>query len=156
MWGGVPLSAVYCLGVGYLYCVGWGTYCVGWSTYVCRVLSAVGVPILCGVEYLCLPCIVWGWGTYCVGWSTFVCRVVNGDKEDLQCVAGLRKVVVLEVFVAVEPAEGVGLVREVDDENSAVGWPLRQVLFVYIDLSESIGIITRKFIIIFHCITRLI
>ena len=79
-------------------------------------------------------------------WSTFVCRVVNGDKEDLQCVAGLRKVVVLEVFVAVEPAEGVGLVREVDDENSAVGWPFRQVLFVHIDLSESIGIITWKFI----------
>lgn len=66
--------------------------------------------------------------------STFIRRVVDGDQEDLQCVAGLGEVVVLEVLVTVEPPDSISLVREVDDEDAAVSRPLTQVLLVHVHL----------------------
>lgn len=73
--------------------------------------------------------------------STFVRRVVDGDKEDLQGVAGLGEVIVLEVLVTVEPPDRVSLVREVDDEDAAVSRPLTQVLLVHVRLKVGQGIV---------------
>lgn len=73
--------------------------------------------------------------------STFVRRVVDGDKEDLQGVAGLGEVIVLEVLVTVEPPDRVSLVREVDDEDAAVSRPLTQVLLIHFHLKVGQGIV---------------
>lgn len=73
--------------------------------------------------------------------STFVRRVVDGDQEDLQGVAGLGEVIVLEVLVTVEPSDRVSLVREVDDEDAAVSRPLTQVLLVHVHLKVGQSIV---------------